>query len=75
MTSNAEQTKPSSLFPAFAADEQEAAYKVYLTIIERMRQEGTLTEAEEERLLTKAAEVQKKLREHSIAAARDNAAA
>ncbi|MGH8566730.1 MAG: hypothetical protein ACREXU_01620 [Gammaproteobacteria bacterium] len=50
-------------FPAFAESEQEAGYKIFLTIRDRLRQEGRLTPDEEERLLKQAAEAQLRYRE------------
>lgn len=52
------------LFPAFPADKQETAYKAYMLLRARLRQEGTLTEEDDERLLRKAEDVKRRLREY-----------
>lgn len=52
------------LFPAFPADKQDTAYKMYMRLRARMKQEGTLTEEDDERLLRKAEDVKRRLREY-----------
>lgn len=55
-------TKTELPFPAFAQSEQEAAYKIFLTIRDRLKEEGRLTLEEDERLLKQAAEAQTRFR-------------